>query len=214
MSGDGCSATCQVEVPPPYCGNGVLNPGEECDDGNNRNGDGCNRFCHLEYGYAFCGDGKLNIALGEQCDDGNTVSGDGCSATCKIERGVDCGDGVLNRETEQCDNGQNNSDAPGQCRENCLLPYCGDAIIDYNEECDDGNNLDGDGCSLTCEIEQGAAPPVRPIIRPVQPGDYTYTGTVPTPAQTPTGPGLVIFLASGAAAGVGFVRRKLLRKKR
>jgi cysteine-rich repeat protein len=31
FSGDGCSSTCTTEV----CGDGVLNPQEDCDDGNN-----------------------------------------------------------------------------------------------------------------------------------------------------------------------------------
>ncbi|KAF3931401.1 hypothetical protein ABW19_dt0201335 [Dactylella cylindrospora] len=30
------------------CGNGVLDPGEECDDGNTENGDGCNYACRFE----------------------------------------------------------------------------------------------------------------------------------------------------------------------
>ena len=29
------------------CGNGIVEPGEECDDGNLQDGDGCNRFCLL-----------------------------------------------------------------------------------------------------------------------------------------------------------------------
>jgi len=32
----------------PRCGDGVLNPGEQCDDGNNINGDGCSADCRLE----------------------------------------------------------------------------------------------------------------------------------------------------------------------
>jgi len=32
-------------------------------------------------------------------------------------------------------------------------PYCGDETLDAGEECDDGNNEDGDGCSAVCEIE-------------------------------------------------------------
>jgi len=31
---------------------------------------------------------------------------------------------------------------------------CGDGVLDEGEECDDGNNVDGDGCSATCEIEE------------------------------------------------------------
>jgi len=30
---------------------------------------------------------------------------------------------------------------------------CGDGELDPGEECDDGNDIDGDGCSATCELE-------------------------------------------------------------
>src|SRR3989338_3663062 len=32
--------------------------------------------------------------------------------------------------------------------------YCGDGIVDLAEECDDGNTVFGDGCSVNCEIEK------------------------------------------------------------
>jgi cysteine-rich repeat protein len=32
----------------PFCGDGILDPGEECDDGNNINGDGCDENCTVE----------------------------------------------------------------------------------------------------------------------------------------------------------------------
>ena len=32
-------------------------------------------------------------------------------------------------------------------------PFCGDGFIDGDEECDDGNDQDGDGCSSACEVE-------------------------------------------------------------
>ncbi len=69
----------------PFCGDGNLDPGEQCDDGNNIDGDGCSANCTTEL---FCGDGYLDP--GEQCDDGNNVDGDGCSAICTIEE--DCGE--------------------------------------------------------------------------------------------------------------------------
>ncbi|MBL7155508.1 MAG: DUF4215 domain-containing protein [Candidatus Portnoybacteria bacterium] len=31
--------------------------------------------------------------------------------------------------------------------------YCGDGILDPEEECDDNNNISGDGCSATCRLE-------------------------------------------------------------
>jgi cysteine-rich repeat protein len=32
-------------------------------------------------------------------------------------------------------------------------PFCGDAFVDEGEDCDDGNDVDGDGCSALCETE-------------------------------------------------------------
>ncbi len=160
----------------------------------------------------------LQTALGEQCDDGNRVNGDGCSADCKFERTYDCGDGILNPSTEQCDTGAGNANLPSTCRPTCIYPYCGDGILDFNEVCDDGNKLNGDGCSALCELERQAPPPpvIANLIEPGQPGyqqlepyDYQQITRVPPPARTPTGPGLVIFLASGAAAGAGLVRRRM-----
>lgn len=71
-----------VSVNCPYCGDGNVDPGEECDDGNRTGGDGCSASCTVE---SYCGDG--NVDPGEQCDDGNNADGDGCSATCTIEFG-------------------------------------------------------------------------------------------------------------------------------
>jgi len=36
------------------------------------------------------------------------------------------------------------------CRKNCLVPRCGDGILDGGEVCDDGNTRDGDGCAANC----------------------------------------------------------------
>jgi len=39
--------TC-VSCPSPACGDGIVDPGEECDDANTSNGDGCDASCHVE----------------------------------------------------------------------------------------------------------------------------------------------------------------------
>ena len=67
----------------PVCGDGVVDTGEQCDDGNTASGDGCSATCTTETPANVCGDGTVGGT--EQCDDGNTTSGDGCSATCKHE---------------------------------------------------------------------------------------------------------------------------------
>ena len=79
------SSLLAIEVRPCtiLCGNGNIDPGEDCDDRNNNNNDGCNSVCKWEY----CGDGIIQPP--EVCDDGNTLPGDGCDPDCKIEI---CGD--------------------------------------------------------------------------------------------------------------------------
>jgi cysteine-rich repeat protein len=132
------TASCLEPVPP--CGNGILEPGEDCDDANIVSGDGCSSSCHLE----SCGDGHLDG--GEECDDGNTVAGDGCSITCRIEPG--CGNGRL-EPGEECDDG--NHAAGDGCSMSCRHEHvCGDGTLQPGEECDDGNLVSGDGCSTAC----------------------------------------------------------------
>ncbi len=83
LSGDGCSATCQIESgTTAVCGNGTVETGETCEDGNTVSGDGCSATCQTET-VAVCGNNATET--GETCDDGNTISGDGCSATCQTE---------------------------------------------------------------------------------------------------------------------------------
>ncbi|MBI4703267.1 MAG: hypothetical protein HY744_19290 [Deltaproteobacteria bacterium] len=60
------------------CGNGTVEPGEECDTA------GPTAKCDGDCTKAACGDGTLNPAAGEECDDGDTKDGDACSASCKV----------------------------------------------------------------------------------------------------------------------------------
>lgn len=49
-------------------------------------------------------------------------------------------------------------DCPNGCNDGkCLSAQenCGNGVVDLGERCDDGNNLDGDGCSEICAIETG-----------------------------------------------------------
>jgi cysteine-rich repeat protein len=39
----------------------------------------------------------------------------------------------------------------------CTPPVCGDGLAEGTEECDDGGNADGDGCSSTCQLENTTA---------------------------------------------------------
>jgi cysteine-rich repeat protein len=122
------------------CGNGVITPPEQCDDGNLVNGDACEADCTL----SGCGNGILDC--GEQCDDGNTVDGDGCDSNCTPTR---CGNGVVTAG-EQCDDG--NTVDGDACEADCTLPGCGNGIVDLGEQCDDGNRNPFDGCTNDCTV--------------------------------------------------------------
>ncbi len=89
----------------PACGNGLPDPGEECDWGNGNNAN--DKGCTLECKYNVCGDGKVHVGV-EACDDGihnNNAKYGGCQLDCKL--GPHCGDGILQPE-EECDAGDYN----------------------------------------------------------------------------------------------------------
>jgi cysteine-rich repeat protein/parallel beta-helix repeat protein len=127
------------------CGDGVVQPGEACDDGNQN---GTYGHCKLDCTGMGprCGDGVVNGPPGaEECDDGNNSNNDACLNTCKK---ATCGDGFVQLGVEQCDDG-NKIDTDG-CSNACKLPHCGDGKLDPGEGCDDGNDSNEDGCLNTC----------------------------------------------------------------
>jgi cysteine-rich repeat protein len=85
------------------CGDGFLEPEEQCDDHNTNDGDGCSGACIDEVPGAVCGNGTLETD--EECDDNNTTNGDGCSSTCALDApGGVCGNGTVEID-EECDDG-------------------------------------------------------------------------------------------------------------
>lgn len=75
-----------------------------------------------------------------------------------------CGNGII-EPGEECDEGVRNDNRLGNCTEKCTIPRCGDGILHrcnttcsscgecLDEFCDDGNTVDGDGCSSLCLYE-------------------------------------------------------------
>ncbi|MBU0458666.1 hypothetical protein KKF03_04420, partial [Patescibacteria group bacterium] len=160
--GSFCDPDPEVCNADPVCGNGVQEPGEECDDSNLIDGDGCSATCETEIPYScdscvLCGDGVfddceeaecltlgpctyLDIYFGGLCDRNPVI----CS-----EDPV-CGDGVR-EDPEECDEGDDNSNTTvDACRTDCKNPRCGDGVKDTGEGCDDGNNVNNDDCTNAC----------------------------------------------------------------
>lgn len=129
-----CGPAATFDIAVGACGDNVLDPGEECDDGNTDSTDACVACMD-----AICGDGEV-WENNEECDDGSDNSDtepDACRTDCVTAY---CGDGVLD-QGEGCDNGEQNADTPGStCRTDCALPTCGDGVLDVGEECDEGMN--------------------------------------------------------------------------
>ena len=41
---------------------------------------------------------------------------------------------------------------PDTCACDVPLPICGNSIVELGEECDDGNEVDDDGCTNACTL--------------------------------------------------------------
>ena len=131
----------------PGCGDGVVEAGEECDNGA-QNSDTVAGACRTTCAVASCGDGVEDT--GEDCDDGDANSDtepDACRADCEAP---DCGDEVVD-DGEACDDGNDNSDDdPDACRESCESASCGDGVVDTGEDCDDNDEIDTNSCANDC----------------------------------------------------------------
>lgn len=141
------------------CGNGMLDSGEQCDDGpgiaHSNDNDGCLSTCQL----ASCGDGFIQEGV-EACD-GNNLGRCG-AGTCQ------CSDLGLSNGTLKC------SAACGFDVSTCGAPLpptttptatptatpsptalagqCGNNVIEADETCDDGNLDNNDECPSDCRV--------------------------------------------------------------
>jgi len=141
-----------VDMHVAVCGDGHLDPGEECDDAHLTRdagtASGCDATCHRT---AYCGDGHVDP--GEECDDSENFACDGCAPNCRVE---ECGNGVVDCG-ELCD-GTPGCETTGANR--CLVvTTCGNMTIDTGEQCDPTTttmpaSFDGDGCGADCLLEQ------------------------------------------------------------
>ncbi len=143
----GESELCNLDCTEAACGDETVNEtaGEACDDGQET------ADCDIDCTEVECGDETVNVSAGEACDDGNDDDTDECLAICISST---CGDGFVQTEVEECDDGDNNSDELADaCRENCMPAWCGDGVVDTAEGCDDGaDNSDSEpnACRTDC----------------------------------------------------------------
>ncbi|MBI3622674.1 DUF4215 domain-containing protein [Candidatus Pacearchaeota archaeon] len=176
-----CGDKCDyVKLKGPYCGDHIVNGNETCDDGNTNNTDSCNNQCQINVCIPkTCVQlGKICGNFSDGC--GGTLncgpSTTSCSSqfgTCYVNGTKTCnvngtGYGSCNAVDPRTSNCQGlecgNNLCGGSCgtclgNESCNqgicipVPYCGDGHLDSGEQCDDHNNVNGDGCDSTCHYE-------------------------------------------------------------
>jgi cysteine-rich repeat protein len=133
----------------PFCGNGIVEGPEQCDDGNNTNGDCCSSTCQFESNGSPC------------ADDGNTCTNDQCNGAgaCvhpNVANGTTCSSGNLCTTGDQCVAGSCTPGSPIDCDDHnmCTRDTCEPTIGCLHEigvespecgSCNDGIDNDGDG---------------------------------------------------------------------
>jgi cysteine-rich repeat protein len=166
------------DTTPSNCGDGTVDAGEQCDDGNRNDGDCCNRLCAFETAGATCTDenacttgdacngaGACVGGSPRSCDDGNECTRDACElATGCIHaianEGASCDDRNPCTTSEVCMAGQclgvgvdGTCDDGNPCTGNdtCTAGICQGTPAD-GQACDDGNPCTDDVCAAgACE---------------------------------------------------------------
>ncbi len=179
INGDWCDANCKIEQNIPKCWNWILETGEQCDDGNNLNWDWCSATCQLETPTCTVTASPLswNVPLNVQFTatkpswasylqinfgDGNMQNNPVFplshtyinpwyyNITLTVQNNISNIAQWITRPTAQC---QVTVTASSTTPPPPPTPICWDGKIDAWEQCDDGNNVSGDWCSATCQLE-------------------------------------------------------------
>jgi hypothetical protein len=128
LGGEVCNEEGDVCEAPAACGDGTLDPGEDCDDGNTLPGDCCAANCTFEAAGTACGDPSDT-----ECDNPDSCDGAGFCEPNYEAPGFACGDqGIECLVDDSCD-------GAGACTDNGLEPdgtACGDPTADQCDNAD------------------------------------------------------------------------------
>ncbi|MGB8330735.1 MAG: hypothetical protein WCE62_11465 [Polyangiales bacterium] len=159
--GQRCEAhTCVVRT----CGDGVVDPGESCDDGDDDDANACTDTCLFNAGHGSCASTADCVGNLLVCDDPSEI----CrypvgSGPCDESNETSvCASGICDPASNTCELCAQDGDcASGQrCTSHlCVLGTCGDGVVDVGEVCDDGG-ANGDApraCARDCRWNPGSA---------------------------------------------------------
>ena len=104
-------------------------------------------------------DGSGNVYIAGYFSDNAFKIEPGGTITEIIDSMGDGGGNTLGGSLGVAVDGSGNVYVTGSTSDNAFkIQFCGDGLPDAGEECDDGNNDDGDGCSFDCLFEAGGVP--------------------------------------------------------
>ncbi len=141
------------------CGNGVLDPGEQCDDGNLVAGDCCSPSCVLDTAGSAC------------TDDGNGCTDDRCDGLglcTHIANSAPCSDGAFCTVNDTCQAGQCRG-TPRDC--SAIGDQCNDGLCDETADAcvaqargDGAPCSDANACTQTDTCQAGACTGTQPVV--------------------------------------------------
>ena len=164
-----CFSACQKTTTTDACGDGFVDPGEQCDS--STGGATCQSLGYYDVQGALsctskcvfddsdcggrCGDNVVDVDHDEQCD-GTNLNGSSCQALGSTGGVLACG---------------------ASCRFDVsgCTSFCGNGVVENDELCDDGNALLGDGC-VQCQIEAGWSCAGQPSLCGPECGDGLIIG--------------------------------------
>ena len=173
-----CNTTCAWTISASMCWDWVINTGEQCDDNNNNNGDGCSTICQFELPScsiivsSYISNNPLIVSLNITWYWFDSM---------QILRSINYGDasiddvpiwlnfthwynhvGPYDIVVTVANIINNNITATCNITVQWITNtfwwggwwsyYCGDGIVDNNEQCDDGNSNNSDDCTNMCVI--------------------------------------------------------------
>lgn len=146
------------------CGNAVVDPGEECDDGPEPGATCCDASCRIRPAAAICREAATGCDLPETCD--------GLGAACPADQGLPdgsrCGGSDPCAGAGQCVAGQCAAGSPlpvgtsctrdgaaGVCDRDgrCVTATCGNGSVEIGEQCDGG-----ECCTADCTLKGPTEP--------------------------------------------------------
>ena len=128
------------------CGNGILDPGEQCDDGNLDDGDCCSSSCTLDAAGTLCAD-EGNVCTDDVCDGAGTCQ--------RLPNAGTCDDGLFCTDGDVCSGGTCVPGPPVDC--SSLDSQCADGVCDdVLDSCIADPLPDGTACDdgMTCTTDQ------------------------------------------------------------